>query len=155
VLGWDPRLGEPPAKKQLGLQPGVGTVGLGPLLPAPLGRRICRLTEMRLDPCVHHLLDDKRPSGAVLHRERHVVPPGEPLREPVPQHRPGSRSDLTDAQLAGIRVQIVERDLWSVHVKSTYDRHCKGLSRVLDLEVLQPVQKEHRVRTSRAHCEIL
>jgi hypothetical protein len=84
--------------------PGVGAVGLGPFLAAPLGRGVSRLGQVRLHAGGQHLLDDKTPPCATLHSEGHVVAPGEALRQPPLQHNSRSRADLAGAHLAGLGV---------------------------------------------------
>jgi hypothetical protein len=73
-------------------------VGLGvPLPPAPC-RGVGRLGQMRRDPGRGQLLGHIPPARAPLHRERHVLPAGEP-RQPRTQMRPVSRGDLTAPDL--------------------------------------------------------
>jgi hypothetical protein len=123
VLGRDPRLRQPALAEELAQEPRVGAVRLGPLLATTQGRRVGRLGEVGLHTRPAELLDDEAPARAALERDGHVGPPGEALGEPAPQGRPRRRADLARAHLAAVGIEIVERDLSTVHVKTAYDRH--------------------------------
>src|SRR2546423_741498 len=77
---------------------------------------------MRGDPGRGQLPGDIPPPGAPLHRERDVVPAGEP-RQPGPQVLPVSRCDLAPLDLPGHGVEIVEGDLLPVDIQPAYDGH--------------------------------
>jgi hypothetical protein len=102
--------------------PGVGLVGLGPPFPAAGGSGVGRLAEVRGDPGRGQLLGDVPPARASLHRERDIVPAGEP-GQPGAQVRPVGRGDLAALDLAGHGVQVVEGDLLPVDIQPAYDRH--------------------------------
>jgi hypothetical protein len=80
--------------------PGVGLVGLGVPLAAASGSSVGWLAEMRGDPGGGQLLGDIPPPGAPLHRERDIVPAGEP-GQPGPQVLPVGRGDLAALNLPG------------------------------------------------------
>ena len=122
VVRGDPGLGQPAHRQQLPQEPGVGPVGLGPLLTAALLGRVGRLGQMGPGPHPLELLDDEAPAGAALQGEGHVVAPLEAL-EPGPHLLAVGGGDLAPAHLSGAGVQIVERDLPAVNVQSSYDSH--------------------------------
>src|SRR5215210_1710316 len=104
---------------------GVEAIGLGPLL-APLQRLgLRRLRQMRLDSGSAKLLDDVAPAGGGLHGDGDLLtrePFGE-LIEPGPQALAGSRADLAAMQLAALHLYVVEGDLLSMYVETTYNVH--------------------------------
>jgi hypothetical protein len=102
---------------------GIRRIRLGPLLTTPGRGRVRRLRQRRRDPRQLKLLHHETPPGACLHRELHIGTPGEPLGQPPAQHRPARRGDPPPQQLTGIGVQIIKRDLSTMHVEATYDRH--------------------------------
>ena len=102
--------------------PGVGPVGLGMPLAAAGEGGVGRLGHMRRDPGRGQLRSDIPPPGAPFHRERDVVPAGEP-RQPGPQVLPVGRGDLAAPDLPGHGVEIVEGDLLPVDVEPAYDGH--------------------------------
>lgn len=118
----DPRLGKSVRREQLSLQPSVGPVGLGPLLPAPLLGGVGRLRNVCLHPCPLELLDDEPPARAPFESKGHVLAPLE-TRQPRPEVVAVCRRDLAAAHLAGVGVQVVERDLSAMNVEPTYDGH--------------------------------
>jgi hypothetical protein len=118
----DPAFGQPALGQQRPQVPGVGLVGLGVPLAAASGRGVGRLAEVRGDPSGGQLLGDIPPPGASLHRERDIVPAGEP-RQPGAQMHPVSRGDLTALDLPGHGVQVVESQLLPVDIQPAYDRH--------------------------------
>ena len=120
--GRDPALRQPALGQQHPQVPGVGLVGLGvPFPPAPC-RGVGRLGQMRRDPGRGQLLGHIPPARAPLHRERDVLPAGEP-RQPGPQMLPVGRGDLAAPHLPGLGVQVVEGDLSPVDIQPAYDRH--------------------------------
>lgn len=76
---------------------------------------------MRLDADTLALLDDVPPAGACLDRESgwHIGESGEPL----PQRLPIGRRDASPSPLPGLAIDVVERDLPTMHVKTTYNHH--------------------------------
>jgi hypothetical protein len=90
VPGRDPALRQPALGQQRPEMPGVG---LGPPFPAAGGSGVGRLAEVRGDPGRGQLLGDVPPARASLHRERGIVPVGEP-GQPGAQVRPVGRGDL-------------------------------------------------------------
>jgi hypothetical protein len=102
---------------------GVGRIRLGPPLTTPRRGRVRRLRQRHVDPGPLKLLHHETPPNARLNRELHIGTTGEPLGQPPAQHRPTRRGDPPSQQLAGISVQIVERDLSTMHVEAAYDRH--------------------------------
>jgi hypothetical protein len=76
---------------------------------------------MRGQPGPRDLLGDVASPGAPLHREIHVGTAGESAGKPVGQMRPVCGRDLPPRQLAGIGIDIVERQLLPVNVQSSYD----------------------------------
>jgi hypothetical protein len=118
----DPALREPALGQQLPQVPGISLTGLGAPLPAAGGSGVRRLAQMRRDASSSQLLSDIPPPGAPLHRERDVVPAGEP-RQPGAQVRPVSRRDLAAPHLSGHGVEVVEGQLLPVDIQPAYDRH--------------------------------
>jgi hypothetical protein len=102
--------------------PATGLVGLSVPFPAAPCRGADRFGQMRRDPGRGQLLGHIPPARAPLHRERHVLPAGEP-RQPRPQMRPVSRGDLAAPHLPGLGVQVVEGDLLPVDIQPAYDAH--------------------------------
>jgi len=122
-LRWrDPASGQPALGQQCPQVPGIGLVGLGMPLAATRRRGIGWLPDMRGDPGRGQLLGDIPPPRAPLHRERDLVPPGEP-GQPGPQVLPVSRRDLAPLHLPGHRVEIVEGQLLPVDIQPAYDGH--------------------------------
>jgi hypothetical protein len=119
----DPALRQPSLAQQLAQMTRVAAVGLRVSLAAPQRRRIRRLGHMRHHPRTGQLLGDIPPAGAALHRELHLGSSGEPPREPLSQMLPVRRSDLAALQLTGDGVHIVERQLLSMDIQSSYDGH--------------------------------
>jgi hypothetical protein len=107
----DARLRQATNGQKLSLESSIGTIGLGSLLTPPLSGRLRRLSQVGLHPGPGHLPDHEPPPRAALHRQRHVLPPGKPLRQPTAKHLPAGRTSLPPAYLTGVGVQIVERDL--------------------------------------------
>src|SRR5579864_2589926 len=118
----DPRLGQPLLDEQLAQQARVGTIRLRPLLTTALGGRVSRLGQMWLDAGAYQFFGDEPPAGAAFNRERNVVTSFESL-QPLAQHWPCCRPNLASSRFAGVGVQIIERDLCSVHVKTAYNCH--------------------------------
>jgi hypothetical protein len=102
---------------------GIRRIRLGPPLTPSRRGRVRRLRQRRLDPHSLKLLDHETPPGARLYRELHVSTPGEPLSQPPAQHRTARRGNPPPQQLTGIGVQIIERDLSTMHVEAAYDGH--------------------------------
>jgi hypothetical protein len=102
--------------------PGIGLVGLGVPLAAPQRGGAGRLAQMRGDPGRGQLLGHIPPARAPLHRERDIVPAGEP-GQPGPHMLPVGRGDLAAPHLPGHGVQIVESDLLPVDIQPAYDGH--------------------------------
>src|SRR5262249_2081458 len=81
---------------------------------------------MRLDARAHQFFNHEPPAGTALDRKRDVITAAEP-GQPTAQAWPRRRSDLTGAHFAGVCVQVIERDLCSVHVKTAYNCHTDPL----------------------------
>src|SRR5829696_3077655 len=80
---------------------------------------------MRLDSGSAKLLDDVAPAGRSLHGDGDLLTTevlGE-LIEPGAQALTGSRADLASMQLAGLHLHVVEGDLLSMDVETTYNVH--------------------------------
>src|SRR5215210_62720 len=80
---------------------------------------------MRLDSGSAKLLDDVAPAGGGFHGDGDLLttePFGE-LIEPGPQALAGSRADLAAMQLAALHLYVVEGDLLSMYVETTYNVH--------------------------------
>jgi hypothetical protein len=88
------------------------------------------LSQHRGDPRPRQLLHHELPPRAALHRERHIITPGEPA-QPRPQHLPARRPDPAPPDLPGHRVEIAKGDLSTVDVKPSYDRHVRDLLTLL------------------------
>src|SRR5437899_7368832 len=95
----------------------VGRIRLGAPLTTPRRGGVRWLGQRRLDPRALKLLDHETPPGAPLDRERHIRAPSEPLRQPLTQHRTARRSDPPPIHTIGVRVEIVEGDLSTMHVE--------------------------------------
>src|SRR5688500_17643099 len=104
----------------------IGAVGLRPLLPSPQRPRIGRLTNMSVEPRPAELLDHEQPAGRALQRDRAIdaVEPGQPL----PEAAAGRGSDLAPPLLTAVDVDVVVRDLATMHIKPTYDAHGTSFS---------------------------
>ena len=131
VVRRHPRLGYPVLAQQLAQVARVRPVGLGPLLLAPQRGSVRRLGEMYLDTGPGQLFGHEPPARAPLQRERHIGPVGQRF-EPLAQVRPRGGTDLARADFTGLGVHLVECDLSSMHVKTTYDSPL-GPPRVPDL----------------------
>jgi hypothetical protein len=116
----DPAFGQPALGQQHPQMPRAGLAGLGMPLAAPQRGGAGRLAQMRRDPGRGQLPRDIPPPRTPLHRERDIVPAGEP-RQPGPQMLPVSRGDLAPFDLPGHRVQVVEGDLLPVDIQPAYD----------------------------------
>jgi hypothetical protein len=100
--------------------PRIGLVSLGMPLAAARSSGVGRLAQMRRDPGRGQFPRDIPPARTPLHRERDIVPAGEP-RQPGPQMLPVSRGDLAPFDLPGHRVQVVEGDLLPVDIQPADD----------------------------------
>ena len=121
VLGRDPRLRQPPDHQQLAQVPRVGAVGLGALLvPAPR-RGLGRLGEMHRRPDRVQLLDHEPPARRRL--QRHLEPLAGEAPEELPHVVAVRRRDARAADLAGVGVDPLGRDLRTMLIESHYDRH--------------------------------
>jgi hypothetical protein len=69
----DPRFGEPALQEQGAQQPGIGAVGLGAFLRAPLHGDLGRIPQMHTQSGGRQLLADIAPPGAALQRELRVA----------------------------------------------------------------------------------
>jgi hypothetical protein len=122
VVRGDPGLGQPTHRQQLPQKPGVGPVGLGPLLTAALSGRVGRLGQMGPGPDPMQFLDDEAPSRAAFQGEGHVGSPLEAL-EPRPHLLAVGGGDLAPTHLSCAGVHVVERDLPAMNVEPSYDSH--------------------------------
>ena len=77
---------------------------------------------MYLDTGAGQLFGHEPPARAPLQRERHIGPVRQRF-EPLAQVRPRGGTDLARADFTGLGVHLVECDLSSMHVKTTYDCH--------------------------------
>ena len=77
---------------------------------------------MGLDAGALQLLDDVAPPRAALQGERHLAAAGEPL-QPLAQPQPIRRRDPSPEHLAGVEIDIVERQLRAMNIDPTHDRH--------------------------------
>jgi hypothetical protein len=77
---------------------------------------------VRLDTNAVEFFDHKPPAGTALESEGDVIVALEPLK-PLTKMTPIGRRDPPAAHLAGLRVQIVKRDLAPMKVESAYDAH--------------------------------
>ena len=123
LLGGDPRGRQPAGGQKPPHQRSVCSVALGPPLTAPGRSRVRWLGQRRLDPRVLKFFDDEPPPGTRFDRESHIRAAGEPLRQPLTQHAPACRGDPSPIHTISVRVEIVERDLSTVHVEAAYDGH--------------------------------
>jgi len=82
---------QPALSQQRSQMPRIGLAGLGMPLAATGGSGVSRLAHIRGDPRRGQSPGHIPPPGAPLHRERDVVPAGEP-HQPGPQVRPVSRA---------------------------------------------------------------
>src|SRR5204863_2262002 len=121
VGGRDPRLRDGPGAQELAQVAGVELVGFGPLLRAPQRGRVGGLGQVGLDPGGLKFLDHEPPPGAALDCERGRLTVE--LLKPLTELDSRRRADLAAVNLAGLGLHVVERDLLSVHVEPTYDRH--------------------------------
>ena len=83
--------------------------------------RVGGLGQVGLDPGGLKFLDHEPPPGAALDCERGRLTVE--LLKPPAELDSRRRTDLAAVNLAGLGLHMVERDLLSVHVKPTYDRH--------------------------------
>ena len=121
VLRWDPRLGQPPDHQQLAQVPRVAAIGLGVLLVAASRRGLGRLGEVGRRSDRVQLLDHEPPARRRLQRHLQRLA-GEALQE-LPHVVAVRRRDAGAAQLAGVGVDPLSRDLSTVLIESHYDRH--------------------------------
>jgi hypothetical protein len=119
----DPALRQVRLEQQITQQPGIGPVGLGPPLRPTLGRGVRRLSQMHPRPRGGEFLGHIPPPGTRLHRERDILTVGEPLGQPEPKTASIRRCQHSAPNLACLGVHIVEGDLSTMDVHSTYDRH--------------------------------
>jgi len=68
------------------------------------------------------LLHHEPPPGAALHRDIPATV-GAVLTQPATQHISRGRTNLTPPDHSRVDVHVIERDLLSMHVETTYDRH--------------------------------
>jgi len=118
---WDPRLWQPTDQQQLAEMPGVGPVGLRPLLLAFQRAGLGWLSEVHVGTGSLELLDHEPPAGRCFQRDLQTLAP-ERLKEradpgTVRRHDPGTRD------LRGHRVDPLRRDLRPMLIKSHHDRH--------------------------------
>jgi hypothetical protein len=99
---------------------GVGAVGLGAALCAFSGARLSRLGEVRDRAFLLECLADEKPTRAGLDGDVDLA--SWEAADPLP-HGVRRRGHATTVQFARLLVESVERDLRSVHVESSYDRH--------------------------------
>src|SRR5829696_8782329 len=129
VIGWNPRLRKPVYHHKIPQVPGVEAIRLGPLLGPLQGLGLRRLGQVRLDSGALHLLDDVAPAGGGLHGDGDLLS-GEPLGEliePLSEALAGGRADLAAMYFAADHLYVVEGDLLSMYVESTYNIHFRGL----------------------------
>jgi hypothetical protein len=121
----EPALRQPPAVQQLPQMQRISLIGLGTPFGATQRRGLGRLPQMRDGAHPGQLLGHIPPPRAGLHRKLHRPITGgvEALVQPAGQVGPVRRRDLATPQLAGVDVEVVEGDLLSVDVQSTYDSH--------------------------------
>src|SRR5215211_7512398 len=103
----------------------VEAVGLGPLLAPLQGLGLRRFCQVRLDSGTLHLLDDVAPAGCSLHGDGDLLT-GEPfgeLIEPLSEALASGRADLAAMYFAAVHLYVVEGDLLTVHIETTYNVH--------------------------------
>ena len=120
MLGRDPRLRQPPLGEQLAQPAGVLAIGLGPALATAQRARLDRLGQMRHRARSDQRVADEQPARAGLHRDVDLA-----ALEALRPARDGRRRRVDPAatHLARLRLERVEGDLRSMHVKPGYDRH--------------------------------
>jgi hypothetical protein len=121
VIRRNPRLGQPSDHQQLAQVPRVGAVGLGALLvPAPR-RGLGRLSKISRRADRVQLFDHEPPARRRL--QRHLQPlAGEALEE-LPDVTAVRGRNAGTADLTGVGVDPLGRDLSTVLIESHYDRH--------------------------------
>src|SRR5688572_15273471 len=96
------------------------------MLATPRRLRVGRLGQMRLELGRLDLLHHIAPTSAALHRHRHRPPLG-PARhvvaQPAPEPLPIRLPDPAPPLLARVDLERIERDLPSMQIQPTYDRH--------------------------------
>jgi hypothetical protein len=120
VGGRDPGLGQPALRQQRAQPARVLAVGLGAPLLAAQGARLGRLGQVPDGARLTQRLAHEQPARAGLDRDVDPLTPEPP--DPT-AHRPRVRGNPPTTDLARLRVERVEGDLSSVHVKPGHDRH--------------------------------
>ncbi|MGP0081528.1 hypothetical protein, partial [Mycobacterium sp.] len=129
--GGEAMFGKPALQQQGAQQPRIRAVGLGALLGPAQRRHLGRITQMHPHPGGGQLLADIAPPGATLHREL-AVTVWTVFSQPVSQRLARRRTNLPPMHQPLV-IDIVERNLLSVHVQAAYHRHQWDL-----LEFLKP-----------------
>ena len=112
--------GQPTLRQQRAQPARVGAVGLGAPLAAAPRPRLGRLGQVHDGATLTQRLAHEQPARAGL--DRHLDPPAREAPDPT-AHRLRVRRNAPTVDLARLRVERVEGDLSSVHVKPGYDRH--------------------------------
>src|ERR1019366_2720009 len=121
VIGWDPRLRQPPDHQQLPQMLRISAVALGSLLVAAQRARLGRLSQMHTRVDAPQLLNDEPPARRRL--ERHLKLSAREPTKKATHALTVRRRHPRPADLPGRRVQPLRRDLRSMLIQSHYDRH--------------------------------